>query len=285
MEIHATIEALLHYANAHLLLDELDYVYSRNRILSLLKLDSFELYEVNDDEIDAMTGPAEILGALCNYAVSQKIITESEKCDFSRRLMDCVLKRPGEIADIFGRLQPLKALEWLNDYAQKSGYVKPAAKRWEAKATKGKLEIAFSGSDCVGSVCGIAAVEEKKKKIKYPACKKCRDNEGFGSSLNLRTVPMELYGERMFFCFKNRATLVNQGMIVSEYHRPLQIDKTSLNKMFDFAAAYPKWMIAAAPSDHESYLVSYRQTPFNKAGEIARFKSKEYPYIAISTVE
>jgi galactose-1-phosphate uridylyltransferase len=275
MEIYPTIEALLHYANAHLLLDELDYVYCRNMILDLLNLTSYEEYEVNDDEIDSMANPSEILTSLTNYAIAQKLTDEEGREMLARRLMDCVMKRPGEIADLFSRLSPTKAFDFLADYGVKSGEIKQGLKKWEAKSTKGKIEVGFSGID--------ACVKSDKKG--YPQCCKCRDGEGFGSKLNIRSVPIELYGERMFFSFDSRPVKDLLSHIVSEYHRPLTVDKTALAKMFDFAVMMPGWTIAAADSVHENYTVSARPLPMSKAPEVAKFKSPEYPYIAITTVD
>ncbi|MCL2822276.1 MAG: hypothetical protein FWD86_03670 [Firmicutes bacterium] len=284
MEIFPSIEALLHYANTHLLLDELDYIYARNKILSLLSLDEFEEYEINLEEIEALSTPDDILNTIVAYAVTNKLIADEKdkKQQFADKIMDCVLKRPGEMADLFGGSSPSKAFEWLYDYGQKSGYIRQPNKKWDAKATKGRFDIAFSGLDCTSS---CACTDKKAQKIKYPSCKLCRDNEGFKKELNKKSIPLELDGERMFFNFKTRPVLQMQGQIVSQQHSPFVIDKKALSKMFDFACFMPGWVIGAVGAEHESYITSSRLIPINKAPDIAKFKPKDYPYIAVTTAE
>ena len=74
MIIYPSIEGLLYYAQAHLLLDDLDVVYVRNRILDELKLTDYEEYEVDYEAIEAMTAPDEVLNPIVNYAVENGII-------------------------------------------------------------------------------------------------------------------------------------------------------------------------------------------------------------------
>ncbi|MCL2555940.1 MAG: hypothetical protein FWE03_02830 [Firmicutes bacterium] len=278
MEIFPTIEALLHYANAHLMLDELDYVYARNKILALLNLKDYEEYEINYDEAESMNNPAELLNALANFAVANKVVAQECASDLKRKIMDCVTKRPGEMADLFMGASIAKGFDFLLDYGVKSGYIQPVNKKWEAKATKGKIEVVYTGQDYN---CNN---EEKAKKV-YPKCKKCNDNVGFSHELLKRAVPIELNKERMFLFFKNRPLMQNQGKIVSEHHQPHVVDEAALEKMFDFVNLMPNYSIAACASEHENFNITNRPTPFARAADLAKFKSKDYPYIGITTVD
>ena len=144
MEIFPTIEALLHYAGAHLMLDELDYIYARNKILTLLNLKDYEEYEINYDEAEGMSSPHELLNALANYAVANNVIAQEKVLDLKYKIMDCVIKRPGEMADLFNSASAAKGFDFLLDYGLKSGYIEPINKKWEAKATKGKIEVVYA---------------------------------------------------------------------------------------------------------------------------------------------
>ncbi|MCL2675578.1 MAG: hypothetical protein FWE84_03190 [Firmicutes bacterium] len=273
MNIYPTIEAMLHYAGAHLLLDELDYVYARNSIMELLGLNAYEEYEINDAEIEEMTVPDELVDTLLTYATSQNPLDEDKRRELSLKLVAAVLKRPGEIADLFSSLPRPKGFEWLSDYGYKSGYIRTATKKWEAKNTKGRLEVAYTGA------------QPKGDNKKYPACRFCRENEGYGANLLMRAVPLDLGDERMFFYYKKNPVVQGHANIVAEYHRPLEIGRAALHKMFDFVAAMPSWFIAAKNGKHEKYVVGSRFTPLHKAKDKNKFKSAEYPYVNVTVVD
>lgn len=274
MNVYPTIEALLRYANTHLLFDELDFCYARNRILELLKLDDYEEYEINDEEIEEMNSADDLLETLATYAVNEGVIEQGGVKLLKKKLMDCVLLRPSEVADVFSGLSPAKGFEWLNEYGVKSGYIRTPLKKWEAKATKGKIEVSFV--DC----CGCCDLPRK-----YPECKFCRENEGRNGKMLMRTVPVELAGERMFFYYHSHALVSGLANIVGEYHRPVSVDARMLNKMFEFIDMMPSWVIAAKAGEHERYVASPKLLPLNKAEDLNRYKSATYPYIAITTID
>ena len=116
MIIYPSIEGLLYYAQAHLLLDDLDVVYVRNRILDELKLTDYEEYEVDYEAIQAMTAPDEVLNPIVNYAVENGIITDDQREYFGDKIMSLTMLRPSEVADMFDSLKAKsakKAFDWL----------------------------------------------------------------------------------------------------------------------------------------------------------------------------
>ena len=169
MIIYPSIEGLLYYAQAHLLLDDLDVVYVRNRILDELKLTDYEEYEVDYEAIEAMTAPDEVLNPIVNYAVENGIITDDQREYFGDKIMSLTMLRPSEVADMFDSLKAKsakKAFDWLYDYSVKSDYVKSSRiarnKHWEAKGTKGKLEITLTLSKPEKDNKAIATALETK---------------------------------------------------------------------------------------------------------------------------
>ena len=119
MIIYSQIEQLLVYAQAHLLLDDLDVIYVRNRLLDKLGLDDYVQYEVDEDKIEEMTCPDEVLNPIVDYAVANGIITEADREKFGNDVMDMVSLRPSEVVDMFDSLyetSPAKAFDWLHDY-------------------------------------------------------------------------------------------------------------------------------------------------------------------------
>ena len=123
MLIYPSVESLLYYAQAHLLLDDLDVIWARNLLLDELKLHDYVQYEVDYDAIEALDRPDTVLEPLVSYAVDNGIITDDKREYFAGKLMNIVCKRPAEITDIFNdlhRKSAVKAFDWLYDYGIKS---------------------------------------------------------------------------------------------------------------------------------------------------------------------
>lgn len=299
MIIYSHIENLLQYAQSHLLLDELDVIYARNRLLRMLKLTDYVQYETDADAIDAMTAPDAVLEPIVNYAIEKGIITEDDREEFGNEIMDTVCLKPSEIADVFTDLhdaKPEKAFDWLYDYAIKSDYVKQSKiarnKHWEAKSTKGKLEITINLSKPEKSNKDTARLLTQKK-ASYPECIICRDNEGWAGRgvfrQNLRTVPLTLGGEEWFWQFSPYSYFNQHGIAINNEHTPMKVVPETVVKLLDFVDYAPAYFIgcnAALPIvggsilTHDHFQGGLKTLPMHKATATAkRYKSEEYPYI------
>lgn len=303
MIIYSQIENLLYYAKTHLLLDELDAVYVRNKLMQDLKLTDYTEYEVDTDAIDAMTAPDAVLNPIVDYAVTNGIIVEDDRDKFAAHIMDRVSLRPGQIAELFNvahERNPQKAFDWLHDYCIKNDYIKQSRialnRHWEAKATTGKLEITINLSKPEKKNSDIAAALKEKKKSQYPACMICIDNEGCYSAAraNLRTVPLELNGEEWFWQFSPYAYFNQHGIAVNYEHTPMKVDADTVEKLFDFVDFAPAYFIgcnAALPRiggsilTHDHFQGGYKQLPMHKAKVKTVLKHADYPYIDIGIVD
>lgn len=298
MIIYPSIENLLYYAQAHLLLDDLDVVYARNRVLDELKLTDYEEYEVDTDAIDALDKPDAVLLPIVNYAVESGIITEEQREYFGDKIMDIVTFRPSEVVDMFESLRSRsakRAFEWLYDYNVKSDYVKAGKialnKHWEAKGTTGKLEITINLSKPEKDNAATAKMLETKSKS-YPLCNICKENVGFSGHgmyrATLRSVPLELNGEEWFWQFSPYAYFNQHGIAVNTEHIPMAVNVDTLKKLFDFIDYAPDYFIgcnAALPRvggsilTHDHFQGGGKQLPMHKAGNKLKLRNDEYPYI------
>ena len=102
MIIYSCIENLLQYAQSHLLLDDLDVIYVRNKLMQSLKLEDYVQYETDVDAIEEMTCPDAVLNPIVDYAVENGIITEDGREEFADKIMDTVSLKPSEIVFSFG---------------------------------------------------------------------------------------------------------------------------------------------------------------------------------------
>lgn len=298
MMIYASIENLIEYAQAHLMLDELDVIYARNRILTELKLEDYVQYEVDVDAIEAMTSPDEVLAPIIAYAIENGIITEDKSEELGNKIMDILSLRPSEIVDIFESAHeknPVKAFDWLYDYCVKNDYVKASKiaknKHWEAKSTKGKIEITINLSKPEKSNKDTAKLVGQKKSG-YPACMICRENEGYvgqgRSRANLRTVPLSLGGEDWFWQYSPYAYFYQHGIAINGEHTPMKVTGETVRKLLDFVDYNPNYFIGCNASlpivggsilTHDHFQGGMKMLPMHKAPNYKRLKSSEYPYI------
>lgn len=304
MMIYQNVENLLYYAQANLFLDDLDTVYARNLILDELKLTSYEQYEVNYNEIDALSTADAVLNPVVDYAVDNGIITSDQREYFADKIMDCLMLKPSQVADMFEDIHAksaTKAFEWLYDYCVKSDYIKASKiaqnKHWEAKGTKGKIEITINLSRPEKNNKETAELL-KSKSAAYPECNICKENIGYAGHgmfrKNLRYIPLELGGESWFWQYSPYAYFNHHGIAVNESHVPMKVDGETIEKLFDFVDFMPAYFIgcnAALPRiggsilTHDHFQGGQKLMPMHKAGEAYKIKSAEYPYVDACVVD
>jgi UDPglucose--hexose-1-phosphate uridylyltransferase len=300
----ARVEFLLAYAQAHLLLDEWDVPFVRGLILDELKLTNYTPCPVDTDAVEELSVPDAVLDPVLTLAVESGVIAEADKARFSDKIMNLVMKRPSEITDIFEMQHaknPAKAFEWLYDYAVKSNYVNLTAvaqnRHWEAKGTKGKLEITVNRSRPEKSNRDVEKAAQDKT-AQYPACALCKENEGFSGKgqyrKSLRTVPVALNGEDWFWQYSPYSYFNQHGTAVNASHVPMKVDKSTLLKLLAFTDFMPSYFIgcnAALPGiggsilAHDHFQGGKPVMPLFKAPVLKRLKCEKHPYIKIELMD
>ena len=246
-----------------------------------------------------MTCPDEVLNPIVDYAVANGIITEADREKFGNDVMDMVSLRPSEVVDMFDSLyetSPAKAFDWLHDYGVKNDYIKATKiarnKHWEAKSTKGKLEITINLSKPEKNNKDTAKLLTAKKSS-YPSCMICAENEGYAGHgvyrQNLRTIPLTLGGEEWFWQFSPYAYFNQHGIAINGEHTPMKVDKSTVRKLLDFIDYAPSTYFigcnAALPIvggsilTHDHFQGGGKVLPMHKATALNKYKSEDYPYI------
>ncbi len=296
--IDVSVENLIVYAKTHLLLDEMDEIYVRNAVLDLLGVDSFTQYEVDEEAIENMNCPDEVIAPILAYAKDKGIVKEGEEVYFATKLMGLVSLKPSEMIYMFEDLHaqsPAKAFDFLYDYSVKNDYVKLTAisknKHWEAKSTKGKLEITINLSKPEKSNKETAKLVGQKAST-YPACAICKENVGFAGHgtyrQNIRTIPLELGGEEWFWQFSPYAYFTQHGICINAEHTPMKVTPQTVVKLLDFVDYAPQYFVGCNASlpivggsilTHDHFQGGLKQLPMHKAAPLARYKNPEYPYV------
>lgn len=304
MVIYQNIANLLHYASVNLDLDELDEIWVRNLLLAELKLTSYIDYQIDEEAVETLKCPDTLLEPISNYALAQSIITAESKEAFEAKIMNMVMRRPGEIADTFEGVRqknPQRAGDWLYDTCIKANYVKLSAitanKHWDAKSTKGKLEVTINTARPEKSNKETAAILEQKNDS-YPLCMICKENEGLSNGSvvrqNLRTIPVTLGGEEWFWQF-SPYSYYNQHMIaINRDHTPMVINEATIGKLFDFVDYMPHYFVGVNASlpriggsilTHDHFQGGYKSLPVHKATVRAKLASEEFPLLEVGIVD
>lgn len=207
-------ENLTAYAKENLELDERNEFYIRNRILEVLQ--NTEGETLSDEEIDEVYGLLSLM--------------------------------PDKIDDKFKSLlasDSKKATDWFYNYCVKNQYVK------RAKLDKNPRFDVSNGLIVTINKAKPEFRDPKKAKAGnsvdggFCSCVICRENEGFGSrnKRNLRTVSLNLDGQKWFWQYSPYGYFNEHGIAVNCEHIPMHVDRKTFARLMDFVDQFPHYFI------------------------------------------
>ncbi len=127
MKIETIVEKLAAYSSVHLMAEEADELYIKNRLSDAIGLAHFKSNGVSFDEIDEMESCGELIEALVDYALKAGEVSESNRAEFRAEIYRTIGLTPSAINETFFDLydlKPSKAFEWFEDYSVKAGGLK-----------------------------------------------------------------------------------------------------------------------------------------------------------------
>ena len=254
MDINTAISALLNYAESEKLISGLDRAYCANRLLELLKLDTFT------DNKTASIPLCDTLSLICSYAYEKGII-ESLATDytdlFDTKVMGLVCPRPSEVIGKFYSLyekDPAEATDYFYDLSVKSNYIRAdrIAKdlKWSVPSEYGEIDITVNLSKPEKDPRAIAAAKLLPQSG-YPKCALCHENEGFEGSLSkaarqtLRQIPFDMAGTDWYLQYSPYVYYNEHCIALSSLHTPMKIDRTSFSKLLSFVTTFPHYFIGS----------------------------------------
>lgn len=257
MNVCKEIKRLINYGLDKGLIHKEDELYTRNRLLEILKLDEYEDTEVACENIPC---PQPILDKLLDYAyetgmLPQNTITYRDLLD--ARLMDCLMPRPSEvIRHFYSDYEKSPAAATKNYYrmSMASNYIRTERINrnlsWKADTGFGKLEITINLSKPEKDPIAIAAAKNLKASS-YPKCLLCKENEGFAGTLshparnNHRVIPLTLCGEQWFFQYSPYVYYNEHSIIFKSDHEPMKITKRTFDRLLEFVELFPHYFIGS----------------------------------------
>lgn len=302
------IEKLLKYAKAFLHFESRDEIYFRNLLLR-----EFKLMEGAEDAgdlsfIEELTVPDILVQEVEAYARENNLCEEGYENLYSTYIFGLLSPLPSKVNQTFLALKEKEGIEsackYLFDLSIKNNYVQKTAidKNLMWKFTDGSkyLEITINLSKPEKDNKEIAKLLTAPKKLNYPKCLLCKENEGFMGTLNhparenIRTISLTMGGEPWFVQYSPYAYYNEHMIAISENHVPMNISESTVDKVLDFVDFFPNYMIGSNASlpiiggsilNHEHFQGGEHLMPMHKAGVSKELYSKEFKDVKIGIVD
>jgi UDPglucose--hexose-1-phosphate uridylyltransferase len=306
MDIKVLLEQLICYALKNRLIETEDINYSRNLLLDLLNLVSPAeiVYPECSEPID------KILSPLLDYAALMKLTpseSETSRDLFAARIMGLLTPKPSQIINQFlfttNHLGIENATHWFYEFSKKTNYIQcgKIAKNesWHSQTNYGELEITINLSKPEKDPKDIAEALNQKTSS-YPKCVLCAENEGYaGNALqaprqNHRLIPLWLNNEKWFFQYSPYLYYNEHCIVLSETHRPMQINKSTFERLLEFITKFPHYFIGSNADlpivggsilSHDHFQGGRHKFAMANASFLHKFHSNDFPNTVIGILK
>lgn len=254
--VYKAIRELVQYGLNTGLITEVDRIYATNQILDVLKLDEYEEPEQVKEEPELEP----VLATLMDYAHETGVLPEDSlvyRDLFDTRLMNCLMPRPGEVADYFWKhyeKSPEEATDYFYKLSQDSDYIRryriSRDMKWVTSTKYGQLDITVNLSKPEKDPKAIAAAKLAKQSG-YPKCLLCMDNIGYAGRTNHparnnhRIIPVTINDSRWGFQYSPYVYYNEHCIVFNGQHVPMKIEKQTFIKLFDFVKLFPHYFLGS----------------------------------------
>lgn len=254
--INVAIAKLIDYALSNELITEVDKIWAQNRILSVMKLDSFEQPQ-NDIKCDETL--CDILKTLTDDAANRGLIDgESITCRdiFDTELMGCLTPAPHEVIAKFNELyseSPKKATDWYYGFSKATNYIRTDRikkdMRWTTETEYGTIDITINLSKPEKDPRAIAAARNAASG--YPKCQLCAENEGYSGRLdhparqNHRMIPITVADKPWFLQYSPYVYYNEHCIVLNREHTPMSIGHDCFCKLLDFVDKFEHYFLGS----------------------------------------
>ncbi len=254
--VDSALYALVDYAVAHGMINEVDRAYALNRLLSALSLD-----DIGENKGDASYDSLDdILKVLLDDAVSRGLIedTVTYRDLLDTKLMGELTPRPGNVIETFYGLyharSPREATDYFYKLACDTNYIRTERvsrdRKWRVSSPYGEIDITINLSKPEKDPRAIAAAKLLPQSG-YPKCLLCHENEGYGGTVakparqNLRQIPFDMAGTPWYLQYSPYVYYNEHCIALSSRHEPMKIDRSSFSKLLDFVTHFPHYFIGS----------------------------------------
>ena len=315
MTVQQNIKSLVSYALKTGLIAKEDVTYTKNRLLELFRLDSFD--EETEGEASEKKLPSvrvsdleEILKELLDWAGQNKIFDDSGVLSrdlFDTKIMGSLVPPPSDIIEIFETLRSdfsaKKATDWFYKFSQDTDYIRryrvKKDLKWKAATPYGALDITINLSKPEKDPKAIAAARAAKQSG-YPKCLLCPQNEGYAGRLNHparqnhRIIPLELNGEAWGFQYSPYVYYNEHCIVFNQKHVPMKICRATFKRLLDFVSQFPHYtlgsnadlpIVGGSILTHDHFQGGSYEFPMAKASVETEVKFSGFPSVKAGIVK
>jgi len=254
LSVSSAVLGLVDYAIGKCLLPPTDKTWAVNGILSVLHLNSMEMFALSIEK-----PLEELLNILLDDAVERGIISDTiaNRDLLDTAVMGCVTPSPSEIAKSFTALyekKPKNATNWFYRLCMDCNYIREYRLikdvKWSYPSRYGEMEITINLAKPEKDPMDIAAAQHTQKSA-YPSCPLCRENEGYAgwadypARQNLRIVPVDILGAPWGFQYSPYVYYNEHCIVLNDIHTPMAVDYACFRKLFDFLDKFPHYFIGS----------------------------------------
>ncbi|PEI81698.1 UDP-glucose--hexose-1-phosphate uridylyltransferase [Bacillus wiedmannii] len=253
--IYQAIQQLIDRAIEVQLIEQEDEIYTRNQILSLLRLDDF----VVEASAPAKKAISELLEELIEYACMHKVIEAvmDEKEILASAIMDVFMSKPSVINSLFYEKyeqNPKAATNYFYELSKNSNYIqmKQISKNinYKVNTEYGPTDITINLSKPEKDPKQIAR-ERVLESTNYPKCLLCIENEGYRGRIghparsNHRMIRMNLTDESWFLQYSPYIYFNEHCIVLSSEHRDMKIDRQTFLRLLKFVEKFPHYFLGS----------------------------------------
>ena len=252
--IDNSIRKLVCYGLEKGLFTKRDEIYVTNRLLEILKLDSFDCNEKYTN-----VNLEQTLKELLDYAVNAGLTEDGTvyRDLFDTRLMGALMPRPSEITDKFYELyeqSPKSATDYFYTLSCDSNYIRRYRVekdiKWVTKTEYGDLDITINLSKPEKDPKAIAAAKNAPQSG-YPKCMLCRECEGYAGRVNFparqnhRIIPVKINNTDWCFQYSPYVYYNEHCIVFNSKHTPMAINRDTFKKLLDFVSRFPHYFVGS----------------------------------------
>ncbi len=250
--INRLIDELVCYGMNSGLVDPVDEVYTRNRLLELYQLDTYEKSDFTGEPRPVH----EILEDLMAIAHEKGIMEEDTitmKDLFDTKIMGLLTPPPSVVQRTFEekyKNSPKEATDYYYALSKATNYIRTDRvvkdEKWVTDTEYGQIDISINLSKPEKDPRDIAKAG-KAKASGYPSCLLCRENEGYAGHFshparqNHRIAPMTLGGEDYYLQYSPYVYYNEHCIIFNKKHTPMKIDRAVFEKLLEFVGKFPHY--------------------------------------------
>ena len=294
--INTYITELVDYGISNGLIDELDRVYTTNKLIDFFGLDEYNEPSKITEKRDLHL----ILEDMMDWAFKNGIMasdTNAQKDLFDTKIMGLLTPPPSDVVRKFNELRirsSKAATDWYYSFSKATNYIRTdrIAKdvKWVSPTEFGDIDITINLSKPEKDPRDIAAAG-KAKSTSYPKCLLCPENEGYAGTLthparqNHRIIPIVLDGDQYYLQYSPYVYYNEHCIILNQKHIPMVINRSTFKKLLSFVEQFPHYtagsnadipIVGGSILSHDHFQGGCYTFPMARAGFRKTFTIPEY---------